>query len=409
MTPSAVRIERLAAGGDGVGRLADGRVVFVPRTAPDELVELRDLRPARRFARGRVARILEPSPARIEPRCPHYTADECGGCQLQHLAMPAQRTARRAFVGDALRRLARLDAEDPELEPAARDFEYRTKLTLAVGPGARRIGLHPLGRADAIFDLERCHLTVRPLMDLWAVLRNQRGLLPAGLERLVLRLDRAGSRHVIARVAGTVVWTRAAELWRELDRRGVAGVLWWHPEGGVARVVAGRSEGAPASVFEQVHPAMGDRVRAFALSQLGPLEGARVWDLYAGIGETTAALAKAGALVESVERDSRAVAYAEASGPAARRHIGAAEETAHRLDPPDLVVTNPPRTGMDAAVVAAIAAGQPRRVVYISCDPATLARDLVRLGSAYHLSGIRAFDLFPQTAHVESVAVLDRA
>src|SRR4029077_9663675 len=176
------------------------------------------------------------------------------------LAMPSQRTARRAFVGDALRRLARLDAEDPELEPAAGDFEYRTKLALAVGPGARRIGLHPLGRADAIFDLERCHLTVRPLMDLWAVLRNQRGLLPAGLERLVLRLDRAGSRHVIARVAGTVVWTRAAELGRELDRRGVAGVLWWHPEGGVARVVAGRGEGAPPSVSEQVHPAMGDRV-----------------------------------------------------------------------------------------------------------------------------------------------------
>jgi len=409
MTALQVRIQRLAAGGDGVGRLADGRVVFVPRTAPDELVELRDVRPARRFARARAARIVEPSPDRVEPRCGHYTADDCGGCQLQHLALPAQRAARRAFVGDALRRLARLDVADPELEPAALDFEYRTKLTLAAGPGARRIGLHPLDRPDVVFELERCHLAAGALMDLWAILRERRTLLPAGLDRLVLRLDRSGARHLIAKVRGTVVWTRAAQLGRELARSGVPSVLWWHPEGGVARVVAGRSEGAPAPVFEQVHPAMGDRVRAFALEQLGPVAGARVWDLYAGIGETTAALAAAGARVESVERDPRAVAHADAGGPAARRHAGAAEAIVDRLDAPDLVVTNPPRTGMDAAVTAAIAARRPRRVLYISCDPATLARDLVRLGPGFRLTEARAFDLFPQTAHVETVAVLDQA
>lgn len=409
MSAPRVRIQRLAAGGDGVGRLADGRVVFVPRTAPDELVELRDIRPARRFARARAARIVEPSPDRVEPRCAHYTAEDCGGCQLQHLALPAQRTARRAFVGDALRRLARLDVPDPELEPAALDFEYRTKLTLAAGPGARRIGLHPLDRPDAVFELDHCHLAAGPLMELWAILRERRSLLPAGLDRLVLRLDRSGVRHLIARVRGTVVWTRADELGRELGRAGVPAVLWWHPEGGVARVVAGRSEaGAPASVFEQVHPAMGDRVRAFALERLGPVAGARVWDLYAGIGETTAALASADAVVESVEWDPRAVAHADAVGPPARRHAGAAEAIVTRLTPPDLVVTNPPRTGMDAAVSAAIAAGRARRVVYISCDPATLARDLVRLTPAFRLTEARAFDLFPQTAHVETVAVLDR-
>jgi 23S rRNA (uracil1939-C5)-methyltransferase len=98
-------------------------------------VELRDVRPARRFARARVARIVEPSAERVQPACAHYTADECGGCQLQHLAMPAQRAARAAFVGDALRRLGRLDVGDPDLEPADRDFGYRTKLTLAAGPG----------------------------------------------------------------------------------------------------------------------------------------------------------------------------------------------------------------------------------------------------------------------------------
>ncbi len=408
MTAPEVRIQRLAAGGDGVGRLDDGRVVFVPRTAPGELIRLRALRPARRFARARVATILEPSPDRVEPRCAHYTADECGGCQLQHLAMPAQRAARAAFVGDALRRLGRLDVPDPELEPAELDFGYRTKLTLTAGPGARRIGLHPLDRPDAVFELERCHLAAEPLMALWTVLRRQRGLLPPGLDRLVLRLDRTGGRHLIARVRGTVVWTQAVALGRELDRAGVPTALWWHPEGGVARVLAGRPGGTPAPVFEQVNPMMGDRVRAFALDRLGPVAQARVWDLYAGIGETTAALAAAGARVESVEQDTRAVAHAQAAGPTAIRHAAAAEAVVGRLAPPDLVVTNPPRTGMDAVVTAAIAAGRPRRVVYISCDPATLARDIVRLGPGFRLTEARAFDLFPQTAHVETVAVLDR-
>jgi 23S rRNA (uracil1939-C5)-methyltransferase len=407
MSAVQVRIQRLAAGGDGVARLPDGRVVFVPRTAPAELVELRDLRPARRFARARAARILEPSPERVEPVCAHYTTDECGGCQLQHLAMPAQRAARRTFVGDALRRLGRLDVADPELEPADRDFGYRAKLTLAAAPGARQIGLHPLDRAGEVFDLERCPLAAAPLMDLWTVLRQHRALMPEGLDRLVLRLDRSGARHLIARVRGTTVWTAAAALGRELERRGVPAVLWWHPEGGVARVLSGRSDAAPASVFEQVHPAMGDRVRTFALARLGPVAGARVWDLYAGIGETTVALAEAGARVESVERDPRAVAHAEAMGPAAVRHAGSAEAVVDRLETPDLVVTNPPRTGMDQRVTAAIAAGRPGRVVYVSCDPATLARDIVRLGPAFRLVEARAFDMFPQTAHVETVAVLD--
>ena len=403
-----IRIDRIAAGGDGVGRLPDGRVVFVPRTAAGELVRLRDVRFARRFARARAAAIVESSPDRVAPRCPHYIADECGGCQLQHLSAPAQRAARARFVGDALRRIARLEVENPELEPAQSEFGYRAKLTLTAGPDGTRIGLHPLERPDAVFDLERCPITADRLMELWTALRGKRDLLPPGLDRLVLRLDRSGGRHLIAKVRGTTVWTRAEALASELDGRGVPSVLWWQPEGGVARVLAGRPSGAPAPVFEQVNPIMGDRVRAFALSRLGPVARANVWDLYAGIGETTAKLVEAGALVESVERDARSVAYAEAAGPPARRHAGAAEAIIGRLDPPDLVVTNPPRTGMEAQVAQEIAARRPRRIVYISCDPATLARDITRLGSGFRLSEVRAFDLFPQTAHVESVAVLDR-
>jgi 23S rRNA (uracil1939-C5)-methyltransferase len=161
-------------------------------------------------------------------------------------------------------------------------------------------------------------------------------------------------------------------------------------------------------VFEQVHPAVGDKVRAFALAALGEVRGRHVWDLYAGIGETTSALILAGASVESVESDPRAVAEAEARGPAAERHVGRVERMLGRLRRPGLVITNPPRTGMDERVAAELERIPPKRIVYISCDPATLARDLTRMPS-FRLVTAVAFDLFPQTAHVETVAVLDRA
>jgi 23S rRNA (uracil1939-C5)-methyltransferase len=404
---SPVRILRLAAGGDGVGTLDDGRTVFVPRTAPGDLVELAELRVARRYARARPHRIMERSPQRVEPPCPHYTADECGGCQLQHLAYSAQLDSRRRFAGDALRRLGRLDIEDPPIEPAPRQFGYRTRITLAARNA--RIGLHRYGRPGAVFDLEHCPITAEPLNAVWAHLRDVRALLPPRLEQLVLRLDRAGSCHVIARGAVTASWTRADELARKLSDAGTPAVLWWEPDGGVPRVVAGRpGAAAPAGVFEQVNPDMAASARSFAVDQLGPTEAAQVWDLYAGIGDTTTLLAARGAIVSSVELDPRAVAYADRTGPPASRHIGPVEDMARALPSPELVVTNPPRTGMHAKAAAILRGSGARRIVYISCDPATLARDLLRLAPVYRLGEARCFDLFPQTAHVETVAVLER-
>ena len=404
---TAVRILRLAAGGDGVGRLEDGRTVFVPRTAPGDLVEITQLRAHRRYARARSSRVLESSADRVEPRCPHYVHDECGGCQLQHLDPAAQREARRGFVGDALRRIAKLDVPDPEIVPADQEFEYRTKITLAVDEGARRIGLHPLDRPDRVFDLVRCHITASELMSFWAEVRALRGLLPTALRQIVLRLDRGGGLHLLLATEERGRWDGAEALRGELAARGKDATLWVQPEGDEAVAMAGATGPFPATVFEQVHPAMGDKVRAFALAALGQVEGRHVWDLYAGIGETTAALVLAGASVESVESDRRAVAEAEARGPAAERHVGRVERTLGRLRTPALVITNPPRTGMDERVAAELERLSPKRIVYISCDPATLARDLTRMPS-FRLVTAVAFDLFPQTAHVETVAVLDR-
>ncbi len=404
---TAVRILRLATGGDGVGKLDDGRTVFVPRTAPGDLVELAEVKLLRRYARARAGRLMEPSILRVEPRCPHYVADDCGGCQLQHLEPGAQREARRGFVGDALRRIGRLDVADPEIVPPAAEFEYRTKITLAVEADGGRIGLHPLERPDQVFDLVRCHITTAELMDLWTEVRALRQALPQSVRQVVLRLDRAGGLHLVL-VGVPSSWDGAEPLRAALGARGASVTVWVQDERGESVAAAGHAAPFPATVFEQVHPAMGDRVRQAAIAALGPVAGRRVWDLYAGIGETTAALTEAGAMVESVESDPLAVAEAETRGPPAHRHAGRVEMVLGRLARPDLVVTNPPRVGMEERVTMGLERAAPTRIVYVSCDPATLARDLTRL-PGYRLTSVTAFDLFPQTAHVETVAVLDRA
>ena len=389
-----------------MGKLPDGKTVFVPRTAPGDLVELSQLREHKRFARARLSRILEASPQRTEPRCPHYIQDECGGCQTQHLNYEAQLASRRSFVGDALRRLGKLKVSDPPIVPAARTYDYRAKITLHVSGDGSRVGLHRYGRPDEVFDLQWCHITVPDLMELWQTVRVLRPFLPPRLLQIVLRLDRAGHRHVVLRVGPGEVWSGFQRLREELERRKGPATIWYQPEGGAARAIGGAGEAFPATVFEQVNPEMGDQVRNYAVEQLGDVAGRRVWDLYAGIGETTLELVRRGATVESVELDRRAVAEAEARGPAARRHTGRVEELLPQLREPDMVIANPPRTGMDERVSAELGRLVPGRLVYISCDPATLARDLQRL-ERFRITRLQAFDLFPQTTHVETVAVLE--
>jgi 23S rRNA (uracil1939-C5)-methyltransferase len=430
-----IRIERLAAGGDGVGRLEDGRTLFVPRTAPGDLIEVSELRLHKRFARGRVGKLVEEGPGRVKPICRHYERDRCGGCQWQHLDGDRQRAAKSAVIGDALRRLGKLDVTDPEVVGADRPFGYRTKVTLARGKNGE-LGLHREGEADRIFPLERCELIAPALQELLERVRPHRSMLPRDLERLVLRLDREGGRHLIAETSSQEVWTSARALEQKLmggpavsagrspdhnSAEGPAGggalpsiSLWWRPEGGSARVVAGGDgrTAYPATVFEQVNPAMGDLVRRWAVDQSGEVRGKHCWDLYAGIGETTAMLVERGATVESIEGDRRAVELAEKHPALRTSHLaqavaGKVEDLIGGLRPPHLVITNPPRVGMEGRAVDGIRKAAPRRIIYISCDPATLARDVARLGSGWRVTGLKGFDLFPQTAHVETVLVLE--
>jgi 23S rRNA (uracil1939-C5)-methyltransferase len=406
-----VTITGIAVGGDGVGRLADGRAVFVPRAAPGDRVRLRDgsLKLHRNFARAEVGEIVEAGPGRVAPPCPHYVHDHCGGCQLQHLAYDVQLTAKRAIVGDALRRIGKLDLPDPEIVEAVEEWRYRAKISMAAKGTA--IGLHPYDRPNFVFPLADCHITDFRLMALWRALRTMVAMLPRRLTRLTLRLDRDGRRHIIAESAGEPWAGTDAEALRQSLQHGENDeiVCWWEPAAGAARVVAGPSSGFPATTFEQVNPQMGIVARRWAVEQLGDIRAQSVWDLYGGIGDTAALLVERGANVVSVDADELAVTWARDHVQGARFIAARAEDILPSLPPPHAVVVNPPRAGLHWDVTLRLTSEPVPKLVYVSCDPATLARDLQRLNVNYQIAAVRAFDLFPQTAHVETVAVLEAA
>jgi 23S rRNA (uracil1939-C5)-methyltransferase len=405
--PATVRVRAIAAGGDGVGTLDDGRTVFIPRAAPGDLVSLRNIRRHARFARADIATLLEPGPDRVAPPCPHYIADRCGGCQLMHLTAAAQRSAKSRIAGDALRRIAHLDIADPDVVPSPLALGYRTKVTFAIRDGV--LGYHALNSPTEVFDVRECLLADPRVRRLHAAVRAARQQLPPDDARVVLRLDRAGDLHVLILTGPGARWSGGVALHRALQADGVEAVVWWRPAEGEPRVVAGGDDPWPVTVFEQIHPAMGALVRRAALEALGDIAGVQAWDLYAGTGQTTVGLIGMGAQVASVERDPRAVKLAEARDPAgAQRVAGLVERVAPSLPPPAVVITNPPRIGMAAPACDALLASGAQRIAYISCDAATLARDVDRLASGYRVARLRTFDQFPQTAHLESLAVLER-
>ena len=412
-----VVIESVAAGGDGVGHLADGMTVFVPRTAPGDRVALSGVRRRRRHARAAAARVLEGGPDRVAPPCRHFERDVCGGCQWQHLSLEAQHRAKRRLVGDALRRLGGLAVEDPELVPSSRALGYRATITLTVRwqGGEPVVGFHrATGEGEGageVFALERCEIARPEVAALWEAVRPALTALPPGDDvRLKLRVAHDGRLHLIVN-GGERAWATPQPLAEAAARAGCAATVWWQPTGGAVRRMAGPAADRAAVAFEQVNVEVAEALRAAVLEAV-PGQARRVLDLYAGTGEVALALARRGADVASVEADDAAVRLAEErarrEGLTVRAVAGLVEHEVEALLPADAVVVNPPRTGLAAEVAAALAARSPERLVYVSCDPATLARDLTRLGAAPERLALRCFDMFPQTSHVETLAVLRR-
>ncbi len=398
----AVRITGLAAGGEGVGRLEDGRAVFIPRTAPGDLVQPVDVQLHARYARAQLGTLLESGPDRVEPACRHYTGDQCGGCQLQHLSAPAQREAKREMVQEALSRIGKLNVTVPPLL-SGKEWGYRTRFTVT-RDATGTVGFHRLGEPGRIFPLLTCAIASPEVNALWAAVRGVQ--LPPDTERITLRAGEGEAASVVLHGPEQPAGAELGPLRDGLAGTGMLPTLWWQRERGQLVPLDATPDAAPG--FSQVQPALGQAIREHAIAELGSAAGATVWDLYAGAGQASLMLAEAGAQVESVEVDPAVVAAAEQHHPrpAIQRHVGRVEQLIRRLPKPTLVYTNPPRAGMAADVVGAIRSAAPVRVVYVSCDPATLARDIRAFGEGYRVRSVRSWDLFPQTAHVETVVCL---
>lgn len=349
-----LEIERLAAGGDGVGHVG-GCVVFVPLAAPGDRarVEVRELK--RRYARAELVEVLHPGPSRRDARCPYY--GRCGGCSWMHLTEEEQGRARRAILRDALERIAH--RTPPEIEwiasPAA--FGYRALARAAYSDG--RIGFRAR-RSHRVIDVERCAVLDPP---------TQRAL------------ERAREKPPRGR--------------GELELRGFDRALG-------LRVGAGS--------FFQANRALWETWQRAVVEACGT--GERAVELYAGVGFYTVGLERGFESVVAVERGRAARDLARnVTGPNTRVVRAACEDFASRELPdlrPDVVLLNPPRAGCRPPVVDGLRRVAAPRVVYVSCDPATLARDLASLGVEYALERVVAIDALPQTHHVEAFAVLSR-
>jgi 23S rRNA (uracil1939-C5)-methyltransferase len=401
-----VIVEAIAAGGDGVARI-DGLVTFIPRTAPGDVVDV-VLEPRGRFARGRLLRVVTSSSARVVPRCKHYLRDSCGGCQLQHLEYGAQLAAKRQIVGDALLRIGRQPVEVPAVVPSPEPWEYRNRLTLTIQlapDGSRRCGLHRYDVTSEIFDLEECPIAHPKVSAACGEIRRAAHLLPPARQlRATVRLH--ADRTVLV-LEGPGRWRRDEAFRRACPS--LAEVIWRSGKEVVSGVGADADEiGGEATAFEQVNPAVARLLRQLLLGWALESTPATVVEAYCGTGAVAAALSEHGVGVVGIERDRAAAAIAAVRlGQRGRIVAAPVEDTLAATLPADVVILNPPRAGLTRRVAEILwqADPPPAKILYVSCDPATLARDVQRL-AGYQVRRLTCFDMFPQTAHVETVCEL---
>ena len=405
MEAVSVSIDSIAAGGDGVGR-SNGLVVFVPRTAPGDVVTAQ-ISGKGHFARGALRTVITPSPDRIKPPCPHYTRDRCGGCQLQHLTYEAQLEAKRRIIRDSLQRIGKRPGDPPPIERSPKDWRYRTKLTLTMRKrGARWIaGLHPYDDPVHVFALSDCPITDRRVVAAWREVMDADAYFPNAKE---LR----GSVRITS--GGPTLVMMGGQSWGARDQFLAAvpslSAVWWEPADDQPRrrIVDRRQDRSPSASFAQINSEMAEILHGYVVDRARAYEPRDAIDAYAGAGRTAIVLSDLGVRVTAIELDADASAWSadrlREPSRAIRAHV---EDALPGALPADLVLLNPPRAGVDARVTETLEkeAGHVRAVIYVSCNPATLARDLSRLPS-YAIQSIRAFDMFPQTAHVETVCEL---
>ena len=440
-----LRIGSLAFGGRGVARV-DDFVIFVDRALPGDLVRARLHTVKRRYAEGRAVELIEPGPDRVEPRCPHFGA--CGGCRFQDLDYARQLEHKEQTIRDAIRRIGHIEGvEVAPIVGAAQTYGYRNKVEFSFADGRDggvRLGFHVAGRWEDILPIETCHLVgdawnaARAVVERWArdhaIAAYDRRTHGGYLRNLICRGSERTGELLLTLVTSEGPLPRPAQLEEELREAVPACVGLLHAQTDrKAEVTAGLEAGlvfgrpwyaerlldldlrVSSGSFLQTNTAMCERLYEIAIEEAALAGDEVVWDLYSGIGSIALALARdAGEVygIEIVEEAvQRAAENAERNGIENARFVHGDVAKAVRplieggVPSPDLVVVDPPRAGLIPKAVRRIVELAPPRIVYVSCNPTTLAGNAEQLVEAgYRLVRVRSVDMFPHTHHVECVA-----
>jgi 23S rRNA (uracil1939-C5)-methyltransferase len=432
--PVRVTIESLAHGGDAIARLDDGRVAFVRGGCPGDLADIEVIADHGRRVDARITSVIEPSAHRVEPPCQYFGS--CGGCQWQHVSDEVQRDAKTRNVSDALARIGKLDVAVSPIVSSPSGYGYRNKVEFVVEESDRglQLGLHRQGDTRL--------LPVLSCMLLPHTVRTAPHALAGALRYLSGRHGDLGVQRVGIRVAyhtkdvEVALWTSPGHFPRQMaakalaDAVGATGVVRLLVKGPPSErnvtgveVLKGRGNWSDricrtrmaisAPSFFQVNTRAAESLVTRVIEALEPAGDDRVLDLYSGAGTFTLPLAARAGEVVAVEGSRYALAdlrrNLQSAGVEADVVGGDVSRELPALGRFDLAVLDPPRSGLDPATRRALAETRARRIAYVSCDPATLARDAAALtGAGYRAAHVVPHDLFPQTYHVESVAIFDR-
>jgi 23S rRNA (uracil1939-C5)-methyltransferase len=419
-------VEKLVYGGDGLARLPEGKTVFLPFVLPAEEVSATIVQEKSSFSRAAVDQVLKPSPYRVQPPCPYFGS--CGGCHYQHSGYAAQLENKRAILKETLLRNGKLEWKSDVITHSGESWNYRNRSRMKVRGGAEfALGYHRLGSHD-LLPVKECPISSKlinkVLKHVWEL--GEAGKVPAGITEMEFFADHADAKMVLE-----IYFTPGSPEMHDF----AAALQGKAPEiKGIAFFAeSGNGEpGADAPKYTVGDPALGYQVgeKSFRVSAgsffqvnryltrdlvqtvVGDFHGRIALDLYAGVGLFATHLAKRFDQVFAVE--SAAVSSADLQANAIK-NVVPVKSTAEGFLPrcinmqPELVVVDPPRAGLGAKATQLLASLRVKRIVYVSCDPATLARDVrTLLETGYHVEEVHMVDLFPQTFHIESVVRLAR-
>ena len=404
---SIVFLEKLTYGGDAMGRLEDGRAIFVPFGLPGERVRVRLKEEKRGFARGKLVEVLEPSPQRITPRCIHFGL--CGGCHYQNLPYEEQLKAKADILRDQLTRIGRIEkppVRDTVASPSPWNYRNHVQFHLTE---EGKLGYMTAG-VPRVFAIHECHLPEGSINSLWPQLEFEPGM---DLERVSLR---SGADEEMM----LVLESDSPEP-PELEVE--AGISITHVFEENTVVIAGndhvlinvldREFRVSAASFFQINTAMAGKMVKHLLTSVPVSLSATLLDVYCGAGLFSAFFASRCERVIGIESSASACedfAFNLDEFENVDLYEGLAEEVIPHLEAqPDVVLVDPPRAGLEKRVVDGLLQLKPASIAYVSCDPSTLARDAARLiNGGYRLRDVTPFDLFPQTFHIESISFFER-